>query len=149
VALTWVLPAGTALIKPKLPLPACRCQRQRRWSAQQQQGRLWQRCVGSMPECNIKITQRDLQNQLQSQLFNYLRVTSLPQLPPQPEHWPPLLIHEVEPWQPLPAPAVHPKQWLSTAMRSPAGRPGRQPSSAALIRGVCRGVLCCAAALHI
>ena len=27
---------------------------------------------------------------------------------------------DVAPWQPLPAPAVHPKQWLPTAMRPPA-----------------------------
>lgn len=32
----------------------------------------------------------------------------------------------VDPWQPLPAPAVQPKQWLSTAMASPAGRGQRQ-----------------------
>lgn len=31
---------------------------------------------------------------------------------------------DVAPWQPLPAPAVHPKQWLPTAMRPPARRTG-------------------------
>ena len=59
--LVWRSPAcclaGTAVTKRKLPLRACRCQRQQRWSAQQQRGRLWQRCVGSMPECNVRFTQ--------------------------------------------------------------------------------------------
>ena len=39
---------------------------------------------------------------------------------------------DVAPWHPLPAPAVHPKQWLSTATRWPAAgeHAGREVSSA-------------------